>query len=404
MKPGTRFAGVWLLAALALPRVTVAQVTQLQRFNFNDGINGLYRTNDNGKTWSEMALPDAAETSFFLNSTTGWALITGDSGEANPSFALGTTHDSGATWTIHPIDVHVDPKKHLLPGQGHLQFTDEMHGWINLLVQSGSAFDFGILLKTVDGGKTWTRAGGPGTSEEMRFINAQDGWQLGPHQTELWVTHDGSRTWHKVPVKTPPGAGPADEATYLLPLFGDEKHGAFEVAFSGLPTAPKEACHNVLYVTSDGGRHWNMRQVQSKQDSCGSWWPYTAAGSFFITPSVSNGKLTLKKVSLKGASATTETTADPDFFVYPGAITFSSPSDGWASVTACCEAACPTCALKPSTRVSCVANDDEDRPMGRQCGALLSTNDGGKTWTDITLRQTCVLEGPTGPKHCTVEK
>jgi hypothetical protein len=42
--------------------------------------------------------------------------------------------------------VHVNPKEFILPGPGHLQFTDEKHGWINLQVQSGSA----------DGGRSWT--------------------------------------------------------------------------------------------------------------------------------------------------------------------------------------------------------------------------------------------------------
>jgi photosystem II stability/assembly factor-like uncharacterized protein len=301
MKPSARFAVVSLLAGLSLDVAAVAQSWPLHRFNANDGMNGTFWTNDSGKTWKEMALPDGTETSFFLSPTTGWALITGDNGEANPSFALGTTHDSGATWTVSPIDVHVDPKMYILPGQGHLQFTDEKHGWINLIVQSGSAFDFGILLKTVDGGRTWAHAAGPGTSQEMRFINARDGWQLGPHQTELWVAHDGAKTWQKVSVKAPPNAGPADEATYMLPVFGDEKHGAFQVAFSGLPTAPEDICHTVLYVTSDGGHHWNMHQVLSEQAGCGSWWRYAAAGSVVITPAVSEGKLTLKKVSLDGA-------------------------------------------------------------------------------------------------------
>ncbi len=401
MKLSARFTVLSLLAVLSLCLAAVAQNWPLRRFNANDGMNGTYWTNDNGKTWKEMALPDGAQTAFFLNPTTGWVLITQDSGEENPSFALGTTHDSGATWTVTPIKVPVDPKELILPGQGHLQFTDEKHGWTNLPVQSGSAFDFGILLKTVDGGKTWTRAGGPGTSEEMHFINSRDGWQLGPHQTELWVTHDGSKTWKQVSLKPPADLKPADDATYLLPVFGDEKHGAVEVAYSGLPTAADDACHKVLFVTSDGGHHWTFKQVLSKQDGCGSWWSYTAAQSILISPSVSDGKLILKKVPLDEASATTTTTGDLDFFVYVGPITFSSPQDGWASVTACCEAACSTCALKPSSRVSCAADDNQDRPMGMQCGALLSTDDGGKTWTDITLRQRCVIDDKG--KHCTVE-
>ena len=403
MQPGARFTVVPFLAMLILSAGAIAQDWPLRRLNANDGMNGTYRTTDNGETWKEMTLPAGAESIFFLNPTTGWALINFDNGTSNPGFALGSTHDAGATWSVTPIKVQVNPNQIILPGQGHLFFVDEKHGWVNLMVQSGSAFDFGLLLRTVDGGKHWTPTKGPGTYEDVRFINPNDGWQLGPHQTELWATHDGGKTWEQVVLKPPPNAGPADEATYMLPVFGDEKHGAFQVAFSGLPTAPADICHTVLYVTSDGGHQWTMQQVLSKQDSCGDWWPYAVAGPVVITPAVSKGKLTLKKVSLDGASATTVITADQDFFIYAGAISFSSPQEGWASVTACCEAACPNCALKPSTRVSCVADADDDRPTGQQCGVLLSTDDGGKEWTDITLRQSC-SRVDNGPEHCTVEK
>jgi hypothetical protein len=119
-----------------------------------------------------------------------------------------------------------------------------------------------------------------------------------------------------------------------------------------------------------------------------------------ITPFASNQNLTLKKTSLDGTPVTTTTTANLGFLSHVDRITFSSPTEGWVSVTACCEAACPTCALKPSPRVSCALGTDDNRPRGQQCGALLSTNDGGKTWTDITLRQTCV-QVDNGPKRCT---
>ena len=404
MKPSAKRTVVPMLLLMFLPFAGTAQVMQFHRFSSNVGLSGGFWTNDNGKHWKEIAWPDGARTVFFLTPTTGWVLITQDSGEENPSFALGTTHDSGATWSVTPIRVPVSPKECMLPGEGHLQFTDEMHGWVNLMVQSGSAFDFGILLKTVDGGKTWVLAGGPGRYSETRFINSQDGWILAEHESELWVTHDGSKTWQQVSLKPPADLKPADDATYLLPVFGDDKHGAVEVAYSGLPTASEDVCHKVLFVTSDGGHHWKFKEVPSKQKSCGGWWPYAASRSVLIAPTISDQKLTLRKVSLNSTSRTTTTTADLGFLAYVDGISFSSPQDGWVSLTACCEAACSTCVLKPSPRVSCTAVANWDRPMGMQCGALLSTDDGGKTWTDITLRQRCVQEGPTGKKTCTVEK
>ncbi len=379
-------------------------LAQTQRFNSEDGLTGGLWTNDNGKHWREMNLPNGTRSIFFLNPTTGWALITQGSEGANPGFALGTTHDSGATWSVNSIKVPVDPNQFILPGPGCLQFSDAMHGWINLLEQSGSAFDFGILLKTVDGGKTWTRTDGPGTSQEMRFIDAQDGWQLGPHRRELWVTHDGSKTWQQVSLEAPPKLEPADRANYLLPVFTDHQHGAVEVAYSGLPTDSEDVCHKTLFVTADGGHHWNFKQVLSKQQECGYWWPFTATDSIAITPEMSDDMLVLEKTPLHGKSATTTTKADLGFLGYVDSISFSSPQEGWVSMIACCEAACSTCVLKPSRRVSCTAVANRDRPMGMECEALLSTDDGGKTWTDITLRERCVQEGPTGPKHCTVEK
>jgi photosystem II stability/assembly factor-like uncharacterized protein len=401
MQPRARFIVVPFLAALILCAAAVAQDWPLRRFNANEGLNGTYWTTDNGKTWKEMTFPAGAESIFFLNPTTGWALINFDNGTSNPGFSLGTTHDAGATWSVTPIKVQVNPNQIILPGQGHLFFVDEKHGWVNLLVQSGSAFDFGLLLRTVDGGKNWTPAKGPGTYEDVRFINPNDGWQLGPHQSELWGTHDGGKTWEQVVLKPPPDMKPTDEATYGLPVFGDETHGAVEAAFRSMPSANEQITHKLLFITSDGGHHWTFNQVGAIQKDFDGWLLYTPTGSVVIVPSVSDGRLVLKKISLDGTSTTRTTISAAGSFSYVSAISFSSPNDGWVSAGACCEAACSTCALKPSSRVSCSADADDDRPMGRQCGVLLSTDDGGKEWTDITLRQRCVIDDKG--KHCTVE-
>jgi photosystem II stability/assembly factor-like uncharacterized protein len=404
MNSHLRFAVTLMLIGLALTTVAAAQPQRMQRFSSDVGFADGFWTTDSGKHWREMNLPNSSIATFFLNPTTGWAVtMDGPMGE-DLQFAIATTRDSGQSWSMTPIKLPIDQKQTWLAGQDYLQFTDPLHGWLNLSIQSGSAFDFGILLKTVDGGKTWIRAGGPGTAEEMHFINAQDGWQLGPHRRELWVTHDGSKTWQQVSLKPPADLKPADEATYLLPVFGDDKHGAVEAAFTGLPTASEDVCHTALFVTSDGGQRWDLKAMLVKQKACGSWWLFTAAGSVLITPTVSDEKLTLKKVSLDGTSVANTTTADLGFLSYVDGISFSNPQQGWVSLTACCEAACSTCVLKPSPRVSCTAVANRDRPLGMQCRALLSTDDGGKTWTDITLRQRCVQEGPTAKKTCTVEK
>ncbi len=51
-----------------------------------------------------------------------------------------------------------------------------------------------VIVRTEDGGRTFTRIPAPPTNNvsELRFANAKDGYAYGP---QLWTTHDGGRTW-----------------------------------------------------------------------------------------------------------------------------------------------------------------------------------------------------------------
>ncbi|MGC9963159.1 MAG: hypothetical protein ABSE47_14810 [Acidimicrobiales bacterium] len=58
------------------------------------------------------------------------------------------------------------------------------------------------ILRTTDGGTKWVSLGAPpgryGTAvSEVRFADPLDGWAFGP---DLYVTHDGARTWQKVDI------------------------------------------------------------------------------------------------------------------------------------------------------------------------------------------------------------
>jgi hypothetical protein len=73
------------------------------------------------------------------------------------------------------------------------------------------------IVRTNDAGRTWTgipapstpisqtptQAGGtPGVSQ-LRFADPLDGWAFGP---DLWATHDGGATWHRVSISGMSGA------------------------------------------------------------------------------------------------------------------------------------------------------------------------------------------------------
>lgn len=153
-----------LAVALYLTDALAAQAPEQQRVQLLAPGTGylasgseILWTADNGNNWKEIT-PDLHNTDrgvvsvFFLNQSTGWALLaSGAYGETK--FELASTNDSGATWSITPVHLNINPNEYILVPQGYFQFTDATHGWINLDVESGSAFHGGYLLRTVDGAK-----------------------------------------------------------------------------------------------------------------------------------------------------------------------------------------------------------------------------------------------------------
>ena len=140
----------------------------------------LYWTTDNGSHWTNVTLPAVKQEQvlslFFLNTSTGWVLL-GEAGDPEPTLDIASTNDAGASWSVMHVDLPVNPNEPIMP-QGDIDFTDADHGWMNLTVESGSAFHPGELFRTVDGGKKWIRVGAPGTEGKVRFIDQRNGWVL----------------------------------------------------------------------------------------------------------------------------------------------------------------------------------------------------------------------------------
>lgn len=76
--------------------------------------------------------------------------------EADWAFYVSRTTDGGRTWSETHVQMPASKTKTpSLSHDGYLTISDRLHGSLMLEHQSGSAFHFGSLLVTSDGGRTW---------------------------------------------------------------------------------------------------------------------------------------------------------------------------------------------------------------------------------------------------------
>jgi photosystem II stability/assembly factor-like uncharacterized protein len=215
----------------------------------------LFWTPDDGLHWKDITPKTAISAVtisavFFLDPSSGWVLLARNGmGEEQPEFELATTTNAGAEWATSRIKVPpLSPPEAMLTGVGYMHFLDSGHGWINLSVASGSAFHPGATLSTQDGGKTWSWVPmGAGSAGPIMFTTLQDGWILSPDQTELYFTHDASKSWHAISLSALATVGTDGNAAnaYYMPSFSDSRNGAMIASFPN--SAP------VLFRSLDGG-------------------------------------------------------------------------------------------------------------------------------------------------------
>ena len=335
-------------------------VTEYRRIG--DGSAGrLWWTATGGRQWKEITpstpTPEMITAVFFLNTEKGWVVAARGNKFGEPEFDLASTANAGATWTIDPIAIRdLNPRTVALAGGGNIAFADALHGWLNLDVVSSANFHLGLLLTTTDGGATWSRpprsAHSPYVEGSITLVTPDEGWLAAGVGDELYVTFDGTRTWRKMDLKAPQEILPATHATYQVPIFIDERHGFLPVTYSGRQGTKTAA---VLFETQDGGRTWKVDRILAdlKHSSVGQDISSTIVGSTWVTAAVSERmaeptRITLAKI---GAQARTRATADAAPGYFEGArLSFVTHMQGWL--------------LSGGHR-------------------LLSTNDGGATWTLI---------------------
>ena len=339
----------------------------------------LFWTADAGGQWKDItpAAPssEVIASVCFLDTSTGWVLLAGAEGDL-ARFDLASTTNAGENWSIKPVRLpNLNPVAYPLGGQAHIDFVDSLHGWMNLGLQS--MLHNGIQFATQDGGSTWSWTPQPHQSAgPIRFINLHDGWIVSPEGHELYVTHDGAKSWHTLSLEAPSDIPQPVGANYALPTFDDPKHGFLLVSYFG-PNTPTSTL--VLFSSGDGGQTWNLDRVLPGLPPSTSMPPSTVSQSNLIAAEVSDHRLTLTTVAPGSKTSPTNsaaysTSADISNFPYAASVdelSFVGSERGW------------------------VLTSESGCNASTGCGQLLTTNDGGGTWAEIT-------PGPKRP-HLPVE-
>jgi photosystem II stability/assembly factor-like uncharacterized protein len=234
-------------------------------------------TNDNGTVWNDItppARPDEMLVNFFfVDSKHGWAVFVGP-GEGAPQepVRMVRTQNGGKTWTpLHFDGLSYPGWKNEYAGPRRFWFVDARHGWFQWLHQSGSAFSFGSLFGTMDGGVTWKELPCP-SGDEFQFYTRKHGWIVtGASSDGLSETHDGGKTWQDVTMPLPENCEECHPG-YDVPRFQDKNNGIVRASLTD-DTTLEGRTFNVTYVTHDAGRTWQITEVIELTDL-----PYVESG------------------------------------------------------------------------------------------------------------------------------
>ena len=186
-------------------------------FNIYNGSGQLFRSTNGGASWSQV--PQSMLGFFhFVDASNGW-MVSSSSSVDNINTIYHTT-DGGVTWTQQFTQATRNGED---VSFNTIYFSDLTHGW--------AVGRCGNVLKTIDGGSTWTWVTTTGMSISSNskcvfFLNANTGWIASNEESSdgsetdfLLATKDGGATWIAQPI-------PA--ASSILSLsFVDANHGWF---------------------------------------------------------------------------------------------------------------------------------------------------------------------------------
>jgi len=246
------FSGHAVSAQGSWEKVAVPTRQYLKAVCFTDSLRGwisgdsgiILHTNDGGNSWirQETSSTNSVEFLFFLNGNEGWASSFNYTTLPYGTILLKTT-DGGEHWIPHPY-----PNENIFITC--ILMRDSLHGWMGGKPHA--------LVKTSDGGITWTQAVIDTSTLAffpvlaIAFYNDQYGYASGGMfdiAGVTWHTSNGGDMWYAIDAVN----APADEihglhvfdSTHVMGAGGDQDFG-YGVG---------------IIRTSDGGLNWDYEEL-----------------------------------------------------------------------------------------------------------------------------------------------
>jgi hypothetical protein len=246
---------------------------------------------DNGASWHAGTFPSpggivSAEQVFVLDPDHAWAITSNgmNGGLASPAlpgelFVVNRTSDGGQTWQSVTVsgDYRCDTAT--------LSFVDAHRGFImcsygstsgpngsNNEVRTEATKGAGTVLRTDDGGATWSVAGSAiGLGSQFTASDSQTLWSAPDANSSdltgptLYVSRDGGVTWTAIDLPgmyTDPIPGPVGVSVDDGPTFWDANDGAIAIGVHVAGTSTEPGVW--FYRTGDGGRSWALVKEPTK--------------------------------------------------------------------------------------------------------------------------------------------
>ena len=154
--------------------------------------------------------------------SSGWALDS-DQDQLNTGLKLSQSN-------TNIVDNQKDRVRFIPDNLFGVDFVDESHGW-------ASGY-YGTILKTMDGGRSWTHISLPHTDliRRIQFLDKESGW-LVTHRGRIMSSNDGGDTWKTNYLE--------DKQTNLRNIKFIDRNVGWAVGHEG----------TILY-TDDGGNNW----------------------------------------------------------------------------------------------------------------------------------------------------